>query len=641
VGKRFGIGSLSDFLGRPLVLAIFFVQAVVVVVLAAGYHGSDTSDGCLYCHADKARMEKEGFPQFYITREQVEKESKMPGVTCRDCHLGNGVSHDREAAHKGMPRPMLIDREAGELPRKGRLDSIAPTGSNRMYALLPKVDGDSEEPDPDVFTILWHDRDKTTLGYDPSIAMKTCGRSGCHPKEVEQFGKTIMGGNVRQRSTRFWTDSHGPNNCGPSFADLPSEGGAAAGYSDKNYNIIKDELSCPSSYKNAMDRQRFCNYCHAGCLDCHYAPDKKAGVHNFTRRIPAVNCNGGGRGTGMCHAGTQERRRGDSYLGAEFSQPAGLPTDAHVKAEMECVDCHETGEHGMGDIQRAVDCEGCHYSVVKAHKAGVHKTLRCEACHIERLGGYEMTVWGKGHVSGESTPFKKYSLYYGVMEPPVLIKDQKGFYTPYKAWPNMATNIKRDEKKRDGIEFRWKGGETRDAYAFLGTYSTLPGANKALAWIQLEAVGHPLGKSRTCKSCHGSTTQRAKASWEYLNFAGSEPFTGRQEVVADSDGLRVVDIRKTSEPKLTGDAELQDFAAWMYLGDIWNTKGDFSIPKADIGKYKAYIKEEAAFKERLSTLQAHLKSLDKNSAEYQSTEKKLKKAREVGTHDPEAGMRQL
>ena len=635
------IGSLSGLLRKPALLVVFFLQAVALVVIAADYHGRDTSDGCMYCHADKAKMAASGYPQFYITRAEVERESKMPGVTCRDCHLGDGRSHDADTAHRGMPRMQLIDREAGIVGRKGRLDSVIPTGSDRMYAQIPKVDDGVQRPDPDILTLMWQDRDPVTLAFDKSVAEKTCGRRACHPKETEQFSRTIMGGNVRQRSMRFWTDTHGPNNCGPSFADMPADSGGKDGFSDANYKLIKDELSCPSDYKNATDRQRFCNFCHAGCLDCHYNPGAKSGAHSFTRRIPSVNCNGAGRGTGMCHAGTQERRRGDSYLGAEYSQPSGMPTDRHVEAKMECVDCHETGEKGMGDIQRRVDCAGCHYSITKAHESGVHKKLRCTACHIGKLGGYEMTVWGRGKVSGSISPFKKYSLYYGVMEPPILMKDMEGFYTPYKAWPNMATNFRPDMPKHDRVEFRWPGGETRDAYAFLGTYNTLPGANKALAWIQLEAVGHPLGKSRTCKSCHGSTVQRSNATWEYLNYAGSEPFTGSQEVIADGAGIRIVNIKKTSEPKLIGDANLYDFAAWMYLGDIWNMKGDFSIPKADARKYADYEKAEAAFNGRLSVLQARLSVMDKKSAEFQSLEKKTKKARGIGEHEPEMGLREL
>ncbi len=638
--KFFGIGSLSEFLGRPLVLSLFLVQFAAVVLFANYYHGQETSDSCIYCHADKAKMEADGYPQFFITQEQAERESRMPGVKCRDCHLGDGRARDAERAHKGMLKLIVLDKDANIVPRKGLMDRLVPTGDNRMYGLMPKQ-GDGS-PDPGIFTILWHDRDPVTLGYDPAIARKTCGKPGCHPSEVSQFGKTIMGGNVRQRSTRHWLDSHGPNNCGPSFADLSPKngdgGGAAAGFSEKNYNIIRDNLSCPSSFKDATGRQRFCNVCHAGCMDCHYYPSAKEGVHTFTRRIPSVNCSGGGRGTGMCHTGTQERRRGDTYLGAEFSQPAGMTPDPHVKAGLLCVDCHETGEGGMGDIGRRVDCGGCHYSITKAHESGVHRKLRCGACHIGRLGGYEMTVWGKGYVSGSPSPFKKYSLYYGVMEPPIIMKDQEGFYTPYKAWPNIATNIKDDEAKHDGIDFRWPKGETHDAYAFLGTYNTLPGANKALAWIQLEAVGHPMGKSRSCKSCHGSTIQRSHASWEYLNYAGSDPFTGAQDVIADGMGLRVMGIKKTSDIKPLGDANLYDFAAWMYLGDIWNIKGDFSIPKSDPKRYAGYEKAEEAFKAKLATLDARLKKLPAGGDEYKALEKKIKKVRAVGEHDPEAGL---
>ena len=642
MSPRFEIGRLSDILARPAALAAVLVVCALAVTFAAVRHAQDTSDGCLYCHADRARMAKDGYPQFFMTNAQVEKESRMPGIKCRDCHLGDGTTHDKDIAHRGMLKLLVLDNNALVVPRKGRLDSLTPTGDDRMYALLPKISaGGKLLPDPDTFTILWHDRDPVSLGYDRAIAQKTCGRPGCHPKETEQFEKSIMGGNVRQRSTRHWTDTHGPNNCGPSFADLPPNSGGQTGYSENNYKIIRDDLSCPSTYGNATDRQRFCNLCHAGCLDCHYYPNTKSGVHSFTRRVPAANCSGGGRGTGMCHAGTMERRRGDSYLGAEYSQPAGSTPDAHVAQKMECVDCHETGEKGMGDLQRRVDCAGCHYFINRAHEAGVHRKLRCEACHVGSLGGYEMTVWGKGHIAGQETPFKKYSLYYGVLEAPILMKDTDGLYAPYKVWPNIATNIKGEKPNHGRVEFRWPGGETRDAYALLGTYSTMPGANKALAWLQLEAVGHPLGKSRSCASCHGSTVQKTKATWEFLNYAGSEPFTGSQDIVADSAGLRIVNITKTSEPSLMGDAELYDFAAWMYLGDIWHVPGDFSIPRADEAKYKNYVMDEAAFKAGISKLDGRLNGLPKGGKDYAALERRIKKLKGIGEHDPAAGLAEM
>ena len=641
MGRWHDIGRISDVLARPWVVVLLVAQAVLLIYIAAYYHGSETSEGCLYCHADKARMEKEGYPQFYMTREQVERESRMPGVTCRDCHLGNGKSRDADEAHSGMPRMMVLDSYANPMKRKGLMDSSMPSGGDRMYAVFPKVEEEGElYPDPDAFTVLWHDRDPKTLGYDMDIAMKTCGRKGCHTAEVLQFDKTDMGGNVRQRSMRHWTDAHGPNNCGPSLADLPADAGSKAGYSPANYEIVRDSLSCPSTYEQATDRQRYCNVCHSGCMDCHYNPNPKDGVHSFTRRVPSTNCSGGGRGTGMCHAGTMERRRGDTYLGLEFSQPPGMPADPHYKAGLECVDCHETGEKGMGDIQRKVDCAGCHYFITQAHEKGVHKGLRCQACHVNALGGYEMTVWGKGNVRGKESPFKKYSLYYGVMERPILVKDYEGKYTPYKIWPNIATNIKGDMPKKEGIQFRWSKGETRDAYAQLGTYGGMPGANKALAWMQLDAVGHPLAKSRTCGSCHEDTVQRAHEDWEYLYYTGSEPFTGEQDVVADKDGLRVVNIRKTSRMKLVGDAEIWDFAAWVYLKDIWDVKGDFSIPKADERKYRSYKEAGETFNKGLKRLEDSLKGTPPGK-EHDSLERRIRKIRGIGAHDPEAGLREL
>jgi hypothetical protein len=191
----------------------------------------------------------------------------------------------------------------------------------------------------------------------------------------------------------------------------------------------------------------------------------------------------------------------------------------------------------------------------------------------------------------------------------------EGMYTPYKVFPNVATNMKTPAAKRDGITFRWPGGETRDAYAFLGTYDTLPKANLALAWIQLESVGHPLGKSRTCESCHGSETQSARAQWEYLGFAGSEAFKGTSIVTAGKDGLKITGFRNTTRIDMIGDAELADFAAWLYLGDIWNVKGDFSIPKSDPMKYKEYLMQEGEFKSLLGlrAVPAKIKSIGEHN----------------------------
>ena len=367
-----------------------------------------------------------------------------------------------------------------------------------------------------------------------------------------------------------------------------------------------------------MAKQKACNICHTGCLDCHYAPTAERGAHAFSRVPPAANCTGGGRSTFVCHAGTMERRRGDSYLGREFSEPAGLPEDVHVKKKMECVDCHQTGPGGMGHIERRATCQDCHPEVEQAMAKSLHKNVSCEACHVSVLGGYEMTSWGPGKVLSQPNPFKKYSLYYGPQEPPILVKDRKGIWIPTKIWPNSAGGMKMNVEPKQGLTWRWPDGETRDAFVQLGTFSVPGGNNNYLAWLQVEQVAHPLGKSRTCGSCHASETQVAKVTWEYLDTQGAEPFTGSQRVVADRNGLRVADIRATSKVTFMEGGRSEAFAAWMKLGDIWRTSGDFSIPKSDPVKYR---KLEGDIRDATKSLAARDKELKAKEAKGEDVKK--------------------
>jgi len=321
-----------------------------------------------------------------------------------------------------------------------------------------------------------------------------------------------------------------------------------------------------------------------------------------------------------------ERRRGDSYLGREFSEPAGLPEDVHVKQKMECVDCHQTAPGGMGHIERRATCQDCHPEVEQAMAASAHKNVSCEACHVKILGGYEMTSWGPGLVLSKPNPFKKYSLYYGPMKPPILIKDQKGIWIPTKIWPNSMAGLKETVAPRSGLIFRWPKGETRDAYALLGTFTIPDGKNNYLAWLQVEQVAHPLGKSRTCESCHDSTTQVSQVTWEYFDNQGAEPFTGSQKVIADQEGLRIVDIKATSEIKLREGGKTENFAAWMKLGDIWKTSGDFSIPKSDPAKYQ---KLDRGIREALAKLAAEDKQLKAKEAKGEDVKKLRRRWKEA------------
>jgi hypothetical protein len=327
-----------------------------------------------------------------------------------------------------------------------------------------------------------------------------------------------------------------------------------------------------------------------------------------------------------------ERRRGDSYLGREFSQPPGLPEDVHVQEKLTCVDCHQTGEGGMGHIERRATCQDCHIEVEQAIAGSDHKNVSCEACHVKVLGGYEMTSWGAGHISSRPNPYKKYSLYYGPQEPPVLIKDQKGIWIPVKIWPNSTGYMKETIAPTSGLTWRWPDGETRDAFALLGTFSFPGGNNNYLAWLQVEQVAHPLGKSRSCESCHGSETQVAKVTWEFYDFQGAEPFTGSQTVMADKKKLQVKDIKATSKITLLEGGRTEDFAAWLHLGDIWRTPGDFAIPRSDAAKYQRLEKQLQEAQQRFDAEDRELKQREGRGENVKKRRRRWKEDRAAAMH---------
>jgi len=204
------IGRLWKFFGNRTGMAIIVVQIVLVLLFLYFYSGHQSSEKCVSCHADEKKMASLGYPELAMTREQVQKESRHPNTECRDCHLGNGLSDDPAGAHKGMLKLVVLDNNLDIMPRKGHVKQLRPSGDDRQRNMLPRLPDGSL--DYDVGTLLWHDRNTLTLGYDPATARKTCGKSACHPEEVKQFATSVMGSNFRQRSMRVWNDIHGPNN---------------------------------------------------------------------------------------------------------------------------------------------------------------------------------------------------------------------------------------------------------------------------------------------------------------------------------------------------------------------------------------------------------------------------------------------
>ncbi|MBI4688216.1 MAG: hypothetical protein HY756_10660 [Nitrospirae bacterium] len=590
---------------KTLAILIFIISSVLILSSSTYTRWQNSSAGCISCHSNEAKIKSLGYPYFYVTPEQVKKESKHKKAQCRDCHLGDGRTGDIDKAHKGMLKMIIVGEDGELLQRKNFFPhALKPEGDDQLNLLLPKIKvGDKLSVSADVRSIIYHDRSLETLGYDPEIAQKTCGKKGCHTNEIKQFSRTVMGTNFRQRAMKSWLIPYGPHNCGPSFADT-SAAAKENKFSFENHDEIVKNLNTHFTKEQAVMKQKLCNACHAGCLDCHFTPFKGSGSHSFSKTPPAESCMGGGRGSTMCHAGSGESRRGSTYLGGTFSKPEGMKPDVHA-GKLNCIDCHKTGAKGMGDIERKANCSKCHYDAVKALSKGRHKRLQCIACHTNEARGYQLTHWGEGYVGGKPNPFKKY-FYYGIVSPPVIMKDHEGLWIPVKIMPHTVSNIKEPVPASNKVLFRWPDGETSDSYAILGTFDNLPSGNLHLAWLDIEKLSHSYNRARSCESCHGGNgAQRAVSQWEFADDQGAEPFKGSYKIIADKEGLRVTDIKAETPIRPYPGGNLSDFAPWYYLKDIWQVPGDYSIPSkdfkqgidaynratGDLAKLKARIKE--------------------------------------------------
>ena len=149
----------------------------------------------------------------------------------------------------------------------------------------------------------------------------------------------------------------------------------------------------------------------------------------------------------------------------------------------------------------------------------------------------------------------------------------------------------------------------------------------------MEQVAHPLGKSRSCGSCHDSETQVSRVKWQYFDSQGAEPFSGSQKVVADKNGLWVKDIKATSKIELMEGGKIEYFAAWMKLGDIWKTSGDFSIPKSDPVKYRGLEKGIRDALARLEVIDKKLKAREVKGENVKKLRRRWKETSAAAVHE--------
>jgi hypothetical protein len=87
------IGRLWKFFSSTRGMIILVTQVLLVVLFISLYSNYQSSDRCAACHADRSRMTSLGYPQFVMTREQVQKESQRPVRRSRVGAPGHAEAH--------------------------------------------------------------------------------------------------------------------------------------------------------------------------------------------------------------------------------------------------------------------------------------------------------------------------------------------------------------------------------------------------------------------------------------------------------------------------------------------------------------------------------------------------------------------
>jgi hypothetical protein len=593
----------------------WFQLLMMVVMLNAGNaNAANAEEGCKDCHGNSEKMRDSGYPQFALSQAEAKAQTHMP-ASCPDCHLGNAGSASKEDAHGGMLMLRVVRQKTWEATSRSNMTpedvrdwpDLEPRGVSRATRLFPKrlYDGVLKD-NPDYKTIIYHDKNPDTLAFNPVIAEKTCGK--CHAEIVRSFLQSPMGGGSgahTQSQYRTWTGKTGPQSCGLWMGVLSKPDQAR--FIDENVKNYNKHSSMALSEKDGYNSQRTCNQCHVGCLDCHLDVRKKNaenpgdGPHTFVKKPAPLACYGGGRSF-ACHAGPLERRRGDGYLRQEFTMasPEGTAilkeqTDVHLQKNIACVDCHEpnreTGFHG--DLRRDVACGKCHAPVVRAHQNGLHKKVDCAACHTALIGGYAFNFWSAVGPRGRENPLTRIQDYLTNATVPLLLKNSKGLWIPVHVVPHLSGNVKAEEvrisrrllfRNRPDADIQ-RRYVSNDSYTVTGLIRNLDEKDRnAMAWLNLDRVAHGTGKARTCESCHASPAQRIAVTFAGGSYKDVED--GEYTIIADSQGLRVVDFKDTGGTMPEGLALLKD---------AWSLKGNFSLP--GIKDKKQYERVKKAYED--------------------------------------------
>ncbi len=613
---------------RAIYALILGIIALVVNSKTIAQEKRQDTNTCLQCHSNAKKMKELGYPEFIVSREDVERQSGMI-APCELCHQGNPGDGTVEGAHKGiLDLSVVMKKGSLAVPRrelKGEdresIRVLKQKGDFAGNALFPRITGKDGKPElnPRVSVIQWHDKDINTVAFNPGIAEETCG--ACHPQEVKTYSKTEMGLVLTMSQYVTWFSPTGPQSCGLWTAATKPGNDAFTTENMDAYNAVS---TAHLGREQAFSNQRNCNTCHAGCLDCHYTPFNKeakdaagraqeAGIHTFSFKPPALSCLGGGRAQ-ICHAGALERRRGDGFMKGNFAKNAVADPqnenskkyietpDAHFAKGIACVDCHKQNHktHNMGDQIRNPEperCAECHKQEAADNKKGIHRNLSCEACHTPLVAGYAFNFWAPGKKFGMDTPLDRHQFYNVNAMQPIILKNRNGQWNPYHIVPHISTNVKKDEVKlspkiifRSSPDVNMKREyPSNDAFAVTGIYEGSRDEGTVMAWLNIDKVAHATAKARTCESCHGSGgTQMVSVDYKWMgkpDAAYKDVLSGHYTIAADKKGLRIENLSRDDVKSMPDGLRL--------VADKWNLKGDFSFPP--IRDKKAYARERARY----------------------------------------------
>src|SRR6185369_3448200 len=97
------------------------------------------------------------YGHFTVTQQEVETQSRMP-ATCSGCHLGDPGAMEKDKAHKGLARLLVVRKKGFAVDSSARRSPLE-FGSNPMNRIYISTAKDGKKvKDASVTALSWHDK---------------------------------------------------------------------------------------------------------------------------------------------------------------------------------------------------------------------------------------------------------------------------------------------------------------------------------------------------------------------------------------------------------------------------------------------------------------------------------------------------